>query len=355
MSDVAFVPAERDRHPHRSLRGRALAAALRCTIKPTLTAWSFVPQMIWPSHVLDRVAEHLPPAPGTHLDRVHLRSCGAEWISAGPDVRDDAAVLYLHGGALVTCSLATHRRLVTDVSRACGAPALSVDFRMMPRVTIEHMVADCLDGYRWLLDRGLPGDRIVIAGDSAGGYLAFLTALAARDEGLPTPAALTCMSPLLDLNTDRKAAGSDRGRRGHLPPVCRLWPGGDDVFTVRTCEGLARYAAAVDDAHEVVGRRIDPIDADLRGLPPTLIQIGSSEILRVDAEEMADRLAAAGVPTRLQVWRGQVHVFQAAAGLVPEARRAIADLGAFARAHLEPAGAEADDCADPRASGIIGG
>ncbi len=353
MSEVAPTSVLRDRHTQQSLRGHALAAALRLTVKPTLTAWSFMPQMIWPSHLLDRVAEHLPPAPGTHLDRVHLRSCDAEWISAGTGVRDDAAVLYLHGGALVTCSLATHRRLVTDVSRACGAPALNVDFRMMPRVTIEHMVADCLDGYRWLLDRGLPGDRIVVAGDSAGGYLAFLTAIAARDEGLPMPAALTCMSPLLDLDVDRKADGR-RGRSRRRPSVCRPWPAGDDVFTVRTCDGLARYTAAVDAAHEVVGQRVDPIDADLRGLPPTLIQIGSSEILRIDAEEMVDRLAAAGVPSRLQIWRGQVHVFQAAAGLVPEAREAIADLGSFARDHLAPATARPDVLADPQESGIIG-
>lgn len=332
MTPAALVSPARSKRTHRSLRSQALAKTLRATVKPTLLAWSFAPSTIWPARALDRIAEHLPPPPGTRIETVHLGSCDAEWIhgrgvrraspdeAAEPAGDDGSAVLYLHGGALVTCSLATHRGLVSDVSRVCGAPALNVDFRMMPRVTIEHMVTDCLAGYRWLLDRGHAGDRIVIAGDSAGGFLAFLTALAIRDEGLPRPAALVCMSPLLDLDTERKAASPYHDR-------C-------DVFTVRACEGLARFTASVDAAHEVTGTRMSPIDADLAGLPPTLIQIGSREILRPDAEEMAERLGRAGVPCELQVWRGQVHVFQAAAAFVPEARSALRELGTFSRRHV---------------------
>ncbi len=334
MTDVDSVTAVRTKHAEVSTRARLLAATLRTTIKPTLTAWSFLPQVIWPSHIVDHLAERLPAPEGTRVERVHLRTCGAEWITpADTGHAPAAAVLYLHGGALVTCSMSTHRLLVSHVAAVCGVPALNVDFRMMPRVTIEHMVADCLAGYRWLLDHGF--DRIAIAGDSAGGYLAFLMALCLRDEGLPPPAALMCMSPLLDLGIERKATVHRRDGWANIPLAHRLRLAGDDVFSARTCSALARYTAAVDAAHEVTGPRVEPIDADLRGLPPTLIQMGSAEILRPDAEVMADRLAAAGVPVRLQIWQGQVHVFQAAAPLVPEAGAALRELGRFGRARLD--------------------
>lgn len=311
--------ATRQCFPGRGLRAGALAAALRATVRPTLTAWSFAPSTIWPARVLDLLAGQLPSPPGTAVHTVHLGPCDGEWVQ--PDgVQPGRAILYLHGGALVTCSLATHRILVSNAARACQAPALNVDFRMMPRVTIEHMVSDCLAGYRWLLEQGYRGDRIAVVGDSAGGYLAVLTALAIRADGLPAPAALAMMSPLLDLDVDRK--GRSRYRDG-----C-------DVFTLRACSGLARFTAAVDRFHETPGTRVQPVDADLRGLPPTLIQIGSGEILRPDAEAMVDRLAACGVPTRLQVWDRQVHVFQAAAPLLPEARSALRELGEFVRHRL---------------------
>ncbi|WP_050668680.1 alpha/beta hydrolase [Luteipulveratus halotolerans] len=319
----APMTAVRTSRPSPSKRSQLLAAGLRHTVKPTLVAWSFVPSVIWPSRILDRAAEYLPPPGGTTIDRVRLASCGAEWVHGpGVDGDEDRAILYLHGGALVTCSLATHRRLVSYVSHAAGAPALNVDFRMMPAVTIEHMVADCLAGYRWLLDRGYSPERITLVGDSAGGFLAFLTAMAIRDEGLPLPAGIACMSPLLDLGVERKEASpySDR---------C-------DVFTVRACRGLQRFTASVDERHEVVGERVSPIDADLTGLPPVLIQIGSREILRPECEEMVDRLAAAGVGAELQVWKGQVHVFQAAGCWVPEGRDAVRELGAFVRDAVTP-------------------
>ncbi|TWP37399.1 alpha/beta hydrolase [Leekyejoonella antrihumi] len=337
MAHVALVSPVHSKRTHRGLRSQALAKVLRVTAKPVLHAWSYAPSTIWPMRALDRLAEQLPPSPGTSIETVHLGRCKAEWIH-GRGARDDTAVLYLHGGALITCSLATHRGLVSDVSRVCGAPALNVDFRMMPQVTIEDMVSDCLDGYRWLLARGYDGDQIVIAGDSAGGFLAFLTAFVIRDEGLPRPAALTCMSPLLDLDCTRKAASPFHDR-------C-------DVFTVRACDGLARYTASVDASHQVTGPRVSPIDADLHDLPPTLIQIGSPEILRPDAEEMVERLGHAGVPCELQVWRGQVHVFQAAASFLPEARSALRELGVFARRnvrHQRAADSPAVAATDPSA------
>lgn len=305
--------------PRTSRRSAALAGTLRAVAKPALNAWSYVPALSHLSGVVDRAAERLAVPEGTTVASVHLGACDAEWIRA-PRSLDDGAVLYLHGGAFIVCGLSSHRRLAAVTSRVTRQPVLNVGFRSLPHVSIDHMVGDCLTGYRWLLDQGHPADRISIAGDSAGGFLAFATALALRDEGLPLPASLATLSPLLDLGVERKAASPHSDK-------C-------DLFSVRTCMALQRLVERVDRAHELQGPRLSPIDADLRGLPPVLIQMGSREILRPDAEEMVDRLAAAGVRAQLQIWRGQVHVFQAAASWLPEAAEAMRQLGRFVRANL---------------------
>ncbi|MFC6705423.1 alpha/beta hydrolase [Flexivirga alba] len=318
-SERARVTVLRKKFPRTSRRSAALAGGMRSVAKPALNAWSYAPGLSRLSRVMDRTADRLALPNGTTVDTVQLGPCDAEWVRA-PRARDDGAVLYLHGGAFIVCSLASHRRLVAATSRTCRVPVLNVNFRMLPEVTIEGMVGDCLAGYQWLLDQGYAADRISIVGDSAGGYLAFAVALALRDEQLPMPASITGMSPLLDLDVKRKEASPHREK-------C-------DLFTVRACRALQQLVSHVDDAHEAEGDRICPIDADLRGLPPVLIQMGSREILRPDAEVMADRLAAAGVPTQLQIWTGQVHVFQAAASWVPEAAAAMREVGRFVRGNL---------------------
>ncbi|TWE09246.1 acetyl esterase/lipase [Rudaeicoccus suwonensis] len=316
------VPAVRVRHPRTSRRSAVLAGSLRATAKPVVTLWSYAPSLVRLSRVMDTGADRLRLPEGTAVDRVQLGPCDGEWIRA-PRCRPDAAVLYLHGGALISCSLASHRRLVAATSRVCRAPALNVGFRMLPVVTLDDMVSDCMAGYRWLLDRGYSGEQISIVGDSAGGLLTFLLVLALRDEGLPMPAAIASMSPLLDLGIERKQASPYHER-------C-------DVFTVRACRTLNTFVAAVDRAHERYGARLSPIDCDLHGLPPVLLQVGSHEILRPEIEEMADRLAEADVPVTLDIWKGQVHVFQAAASWLPEAQQALRTLGQFVL-HPPPVG-----------------
>lgn len=311
----------RTKFPRTSRRSTALAGGLRTVAKPALNAWSYAPALSHLSRLADRAADRLTLPSDTTVDTVPLGPCDAEWIRA-PRARDDGAVLYLHGGAFVVCSLASHRRLVAATSRFTRLPVLNVNFRMLPEVTIEGMIGDCLAGYRWLLDQGYSHDRISIAGDSAGGYLAFAVALALRDEHLPMPASVIGLSPLLDLSVDRKAAS----------PHCQKC----DLISVRALRALQRFVARVDERHESDGDRVSPIDADLRGLPPVLIQMGSREILRPDAEEMVDRLGAAGVPAQLQIWTGQVHVFQAAASWLPEAAAAVREVGRFVRASLAP-------------------
>ncbi|MFE3289366.1 alpha/beta hydrolase [Rhodococcus sp. NPDC059234] len=304
--------------PGASLRSQLLAGALRHTVKPVLGVWGCWPSPLWPAGLLDYAARFLPPTRGARSQRVRLDECDAEWTPAAGG--GERAVLYLHGGGFLTCGLNTHRRLAARVGDAVGAGVLSVDYRMLPRYPIGDAVADGVAGYRWLLDRGYDPNRIVVAGDSAGGYLTFMTALAAAELGLPSPAALVALSPLTDLNPAGKLAnpGADD---------CPLIPRSVIVALAEITERVNRRAP-----REVGGRTRSPVDSVLTGLPPVLIQVGSTEMLYPDAELMAQRLGAAGVPVTLEVWDRQVHVFHAAADLVPEAGRAIARIGEFVRA-----------------------
>lgn len=216
------------------------------------------------------------------------------------------------GPSELRCGLNTHRRLVSQISTAAGIPVLSVDYRMIPEVTFEQEVDDCVTAYRWLLDRGTAPEQIVVAGDSAGGYLAFATALRAREHGLPMPAGIVALSPMLDMDLAAK--------RAH--PNATLDPTGALLVLEQVVE---RVLAGLDPTDPAVS----PINADLTGLPATFITAGSTELLYCDAEIMAVRLVAAGVPIRLQVWDQQLHVFQMFGPLLPESREALRDIGRF--------------------------
>ncbi|MCZ4277276.1 alpha/beta hydrolase [Rhodococcoides yunnanense] len=303
-----------------SLQSRALATYLQFTVRPFLSVWAKAPNLPWPMSVVDYAGMLMPPLKGTDTRSVMLAECEAEWIRA-EGVGNERVVLYLHGGAFVCCGLNTHRRLTSRVSQSVDAPVLSVDYRMMPRNPISQAVEDGVDGYRFLLDSGYRPDQIFIAGDSAGGYLSFMVALTLRDLGLPTPAGIFTMSPLTDMDPTGKIEHANASK-------CAVFPSGAvPALTVLADRVEARI---VVDGHR--GPRVSPVDADLTGLPPVLIQAGSTEIVLADAELMIERLEAAGVHCELQVWEDQVHVFQAA-DFVPESHRALREIGAFVRSH----------------------
>lgn len=310
-----------------SVRSRLLGLALRLTVKPMLATWSHLPLTSWPTDIIDRAARVLPVPRGIEVGRVDLPTCRAETIRAA-ETEDDRAILYLHGGAFIVCGLNTHRAMVSRISAAAGATVLNVDYRMLPVMPISAAVADGLDGYRWLLDQGYDPAKIVIAGDSAGGYLTFMVALSILEADLPAPAGLVAMSPLTDMDPSRKLAHPNHRR-------C-------SVFPTSALTALNRLIDHVD-ARIVVdgepGPTVSPVDADLEGMPPALIQVGSDEILLPDAELMAMRLASSDVPCELQIWEKQVHVFQAAARLIPEAGRATGEVGDFVRSVTSAAAA----------------
>jgi acetyl esterase/lipase len=191
----------------------------------------------------------------------------------------------------------------------------------MPYEPITESVADGVDGFRWLVEQGYAPENITIAGDSAGGYLAFSVARAVMDRGWGQPAGVVAISPLLDFDPAGKLGHRNADR-------C-------ETFPMNAVARLADVTLRMDTRRGISGHRVDPVNMPLADMPPALIHIGSNEVLMADAELMANRLVSAGVPCDLQVWDRQVHVFQAAAAWVPEARLAIDEIGTFVRGLAE--------------------
>ncbi len=304
-----------------SIQSKILGLGLRHTVRPVLGLWAHLPFDIFPPNLVEHAAKLLPVHEGTMWRTVDLHSSTSEWLQA-KGVHDigagnDKAILYFHGGAFLTCGLNTHRRLVSRISFAAEQPVLNVGYRQMPYEPITESIADGIDGFGWLLDQGYRAENITIAGDSAGGYLAFSVARAVIDKGWGTPAGVVALSPLLDFDP----AGKQAHRNAHR---CQTFP-------MHAVAKLTDVTLRMDNRRGIKAKRVDPVNMPLADMPPAMIHVGSREVLMADAELMANRLVSAGVPCELQVWEKQVHVFQAAASWVPEARLAIDEIGSFVR------------------------
>ncbi len=293
-----------------SRRSRAVSALLRATVRPTVKAWCRFPDRSWPYHLVDWFGRPLTPAAGVTRTRVELPNCPAVLsLPAGAPV--DRFVLYLHGGGFVVGGTHLHRQMTSRFASDLRAEVLAVTYRKLPSFPIAEAVADCVDGYRYALDRGIRPENITLMGDSAGGYLVFMTALELRRQGLPLPAAIVSMSPLTDWDLPAQTIASGPGSCALFPPITR-----------------AKVRAFATKAARGAGP-VSPARCDLTGLPPTLIQASRTEMFYPDAELMAERLAAHGVRCDLQIWSDEVHVFQAAASITPEAAAAVAEIAAF--------------------------
>jgi len=233
----------------------------------------------------------------------------------------DGVLLFLHGGGYVIGGPGTHAALAAGLARRAGVRAVLPDYRLAPEDPFPAAVEDALAAYRQVLAEAGGAERVVLAGDSAGGGLALATVLAARDEGLPAPAAVAVLSPWVDLTASGE---SMRTRRGI-----------DPVFEPSDIEGyVAKYLGDGDRRAPLAS----PLFADLHGLPPLLIQVGGNELLLDDAVRLASRAAADDVDVTLRVWAGVPHVFQHFAGMLDEADEALVDAGAFLRRALDRSG-----------------
>ena len=239
-----------------------------------------------------------------------------EWISA-PEAAEDRALLYLHGGGYVIGSMRGYRVMLSHLSRATGAKVLGIEYRLAPEFPFPAAVNDSVAAYRDLLAQGFDPRRIVVAGESAGGGLTIATLVALRYLGEPLPACAVCMSPWVDL----EGLGDSMTANAEIDPVV-----GKDMLGFMA--GL--YLGDKDPRTPLAA----PLYADLRDLPPLLIQVGTAETLIDDSNRLAERAKAAGVEVELEAWEDMIHAWQIFAPILPEAQQAIDGIGAFAKKHL---------------------
>ncbi len=271
------------------------------------------------------------PAPDGVVSRRTVLG-GRPALELDPDTASGPGrLLYLHGGGYVVGSPDTHAGLAGELARRAGLRAVSVDYRLAPEHPFPAAVDDGLAAYRELLSTGTDPRDLVLAGDSAGGGLGIATLLAAREAGLPQPAAVALFSPWADLTL---AGGSIRSKEG-----------ADPIFTEADVRAYADlYVGAGDRATPLAS----PVFADLAGLPPLLVQAGANEVLLDDAVRLAGRAGADDVEVTLEVGPGLPHVYQLHYGRIEEADAALDRAARFLTAHLSAGRPDADRLAPVR-------
>jgi monoterpene epsilon-lactone hydrolase len=241
----------------------------------------------------------------------------ARW-SITPGAPKERVLFYLHGGGYLLGSSLAYRSLFSELARAAGARGLALDYRLAPENPFPAAVDDAVSGYRALLSQGIAPGSIAIAGDSAGGGLTVAMLVAARYAGLPMPAAAVAISPWVDMEG---TGGSMSSKAAADPSLNR--------------EGLIAMGSAYLNGASPRTALASPLYANLTGLPPLLIQVGSSEVLLDDATRLAARAGEADVAVHLEVWPRMPHVWHGFAAMLGEGRDAIAGAGAFVAARFQ--------------------
>ena len=249
------------------------------------------------------------------FEQVGAGGVSAEWIST-PGVAEDRVVMYLHGGGYMIGSMRTHRSPLSYLSRVSDARVLGLNYRLAPEHPFPAAVEDSVAAYRWLLAEGVSPRRIAIGGDSCGGGLTIATLVALKYFGDPLPAAGISHSGWTDL--------------AHTGDTFETKAEEDPLIDREMLEGMA--AAYLGDRSRTTPLA-SPYYADLQGLPPLLVQVGTAEVLLDDSLRLADRAKEAGVDVTLEVWDDMPHVWQAFASFLPEAREALDHCGQFVQKH----------------------
>ncbi len=235
------------------------------------------------------------------------------WVPKGAEIDPDRHVLYLHGGAFITASSVTYRPLAGRIGNESGAVVHVPDYRRAPEHPYPAALDDAHAAYLELLEAGHDPQRIALAGDSAGGQLCLALTLRLRERGEPLPAGLALISPWADLTL------SDP----------RVMATTNDAFLRPSwlVQGAQLYARD----HDRTIPELSPLLADLSGLPPMLVHVGSTEPLLYDSQRLEQKVREAGGEIELKVFEGYWHDLHMAAGILPDATRAVAELGAFIR------------------------
>ncbi|UYW27582.1 alpha/beta hydrolase [Methylorubrum extorquens] len=266
---------------------------------------------------VDALAADYALPPDVRVEPIDAHGVPAEWTSTLA-ADGERVILFLHGGGYVSGSLKSHRHMVAQAGREARARTLALGYRLAPEHPFPAALDDALTGYRFLLASGIAPARIALAGESAGGGLALATALSLREAGLPLPGCLWLSSPWVDLaltgaSMESKAAVDPLLGRTYLSELASLYLNGADAL----------------------GPLVSPINADLAGLPPMLIQVGSAETLLDDSVRLAAVAGAADIAVHLEIWPHMIHAWHLFYQDVADGRRSLASAGTFIESRLD--------------------
>lgn len=251
-----------------------------------------------------------------HIEQINIGDIKAEWLRASSvDEKSRKVVLYFHSGGFCLEYGNNHRDMALRISASSKTIILAIDYRLAPEYKYPAANDDCFNSYKWLIGQGYRPEDIVIGGDSSGAGLALMTLLSIRDSGTPLPKASFFMSIMGgDL---RDFDGDSYGSRKNRDPL-------------NTKEVIQRYGELS------LGPTViePPIKQNLKGLPSMLIQVGDDEVLLSDSMLLAQKAKEEGIEVVFEVWKGMWHVFQGFAMMMPEAKRAIDNLGKFIELNL---------------------
>lgn len=298
-----------------STAARWLTRLTRSTVRPALRLGCHAAGLPWPFGAIETVARLARKPFSLPRTTIQLSRATATLFNAPEMMTTDRVVLYMHGGGFLACGPNTHAGMIERLSSYAHAPVLAVDYRMIPKHSVGQAVGDCLEAYLWLRESHEP-HQIALAGDSAGGYLALTIANKLAWLTGETPGALCLISPFLQFDpTDKKK---------HPNVRC------DAMFGPEAFDALLSLAKKANRGAGIY----EPLDELQRDLPPTLIHVSGHEVLLHDARLAAARLSGLGVPVEVHVWPGQIHVFQVAAGLLPEATQSLRQIGQYIRENV---------------------
>ena len=266
---------------------------------------------------LDEVGSIWPVADDVALEAVDIDGVPGEF-SIVPGSDPLRVLLFFHGGGYCSGSIVSHRRMVTEAGRAGGLRTLAIEFRLAPEHPFPAAYDDALTAWRWLRKQGIAANQIVVGGDSAGGGLTLALAMRLRDAGEQLPGCLWSASPWTDLTM----SGATLETKDVVDPLIHKG-----------------YLGELADAYVPAGMsradpRISPLFADLRGLPPMLIQVGSAETLLDDSVRFAGAAGAADVAATLEIWPDMIHAWPLWNAKLEAGRQALVRVGQFVRQHL---------------------
>jgi monoterpene epsilon-lactone hydrolase len=263
---------------------------------------------------LDEVGSIWPVASDVVLEAVDLDGVPGE-LSIVPGSDRSRVLLFFHGGGYCSGSIVSHRRMVTEAGRAAALRTLAVGFRLAPEHPFPAAYDDALTAWRWLRQQGIAANQIVVGGDSAGGGLTLALAMRLRDAGEQLPGCLWLASPWTDLTM----SGATLDTKDTVDPLIHKG-----------------YLGELADAYVPAGMsrtdpRISPLFADLRRLPPMLVQVGSAETLLDDSVRLAGAAGAADVAVTLEIWPDMIHAWPLWNAKLEAGRQALVRVGQFVR------------------------